>query len=503
MRKIITHTSFCTLLLLTIVLTMLPLARMFHKVEIDYNEGWNAFYSLKAIRGLDLYTHSTEWTSLNYPPTSFYLNGLIGSIFGDFILAGRIVSLISLFLISLSVMYIVYKFSHRLYESSFAALFCLGSFAGFATHYVAMFDPQMLGQVFTLLALMIYFINRESIGKTGHLLIIAILCALGLSVKHSIIAVPLAISIDIFILSKKIFVKWLLVCLSVGIILTGFFLFVFGKELFAQLSFPRTFSISKLIYDSLRFGGKVGLPILFLIPWLFQIVKIDYLRIFFLYLLVGIIAGVIGVSGFGVDVNAFFDSIIGLSLIAGLFFADYNSSKLSKIYTMKFISAVIPIVLISGIIFIFFLKISRIGTDNEIRYGLWRPGILSKINALGAAHLSDAGLISEYKGPVSCQNLLLNYLSGKPFIFDPFYVGEAIVNGKIKESSVLSLIESGYFDIIQLKSVISLPESNVVSYGAVKKIGMSNLTENMKVAIARHYHILWNSVNGWFYVYNR
>jgi hypothetical protein len=486
------------LISLTLALLILPFVRMFYKVEIDYNEGWNSFYSSKAIHESSIYRNLSNWTTVNYPPLSFYINGLMGLLLKDVVLAGRLVSLLSLLFITYMVGYMIYKSSGAIYESLFAAFFCLASIACFATYYVAMFDPQLLGHVFTLLAMAIYCLDFDGVQKAGRLALIALLCALGLLIKHSIIAVPIAISIDILLRSRKIFIRWSLACTAIAIITIMLSLIIFGREIIAQLAFPRTFSVSKLLLDTIRFGVKVGIPIIVLIPWLFHVAKIDRMRIYYIYLIAGIFIGVLAVGGSGVDVNLFFDSYIALPFLIGFFLIDYNNSRLSKIYSSKLIHITVPYLLLAGIILISVLKISRIGSSNEVLYGIWRPGILNKIDALEQAHISDSKAISQYDGPILCENLMLNYLSGKPFVYDPFYMGEAIVKGKIDESEILRLIESGYFVIIQLKSGANLPNT-VMRYGEVKKIGYSKLTENMKIAIASNYHVLWHSINGWFY----
>ena len=45
------HSAFVVLTVTTLVLMAFPVARSFFKAEIDYNEGWKAYYSQNAVQG--------------------------------------------------------------------------------------------------------------------------------------------------------------------------------------------------------------------------------------------------------------------------------------------------------------------------------------------------------------------------------------------------------------------------------------------------------------------
>jgi len=64
-------------------------------VPLDPNEGWNAYLAHAAVTGAPLYPQGLMVN--NYPPLSFYIVGALGTITGDPIVAGRLVSLISFF----------------------------------------------------------------------------------------------------------------------------------------------------------------------------------------------------------------------------------------------------------------------------------------------------------------------------------------------------------------------------------------------------------------------
>jgi hypothetical protein len=500
-RRVILYCALVVLTVATLVLMALPVARSSFKAEIDYNEGWNAFYSQKALRGHPIYAKAAEWTAVNYPPLSFYITGWIGGLLGDVVLAGRMLSILSLLAFSFGIGYIVFRQSGHLFEAFFAGILCVGSFAAFATHYVGMNDPQLLGRACTFAALFLYVLDEKILDKPARVLIIALLCAVGLFIKHSIISLPLALSLDILFRSRKRFLVWLAFFVAAMAALALFGLLVGGRDFLAQLASPRRFFLEKLAIDSVRFAMKIVLPLFVLLPWLFQRLRSNPVRVVSKYFVFGSVFGVYSSGGYGTDVNMFFDCIIALSLLAGLFLTEYAGGRVPRVYFHQVAATLVPLALLFGILSMSFLRILRIGGFNEHRYGIWRPGMYDTLRDAQDAHYQDASRMRQLAGPAICENLLLCFYSDKDFLFDPFFTGEAIVKGKVGEDHLLEKIEKGYFAVIQLESEIARTARTKGTYGPIRKRGRTDrFTENTKIAIADYYRVPWKSLNGVFYV---
>lgn len=52
--------------------------RAFSNVEIENNEGWNAYFADAAMGKMPLYPSASQLITNNYPPLSFYIVGSIG-----------------------------------------------------------------------------------------------------------------------------------------------------------------------------------------------------------------------------------------------------------------------------------------------------------------------------------------------------------------------------------------------------------------------------------------
>ena len=93
-----------------------PVYRAFLNIEIDVNEGWNAYLAEAAFGRGPLYPPLDQLVTNNYPPLSFYIVGAVGRTLGDSLLAGRLVSLASVLAIAWGVALCI----HRMGASRFA-----------------------------------------------------------------------------------------------------------------------------------------------------------------------------------------------------------------------------------------------------------------------------------------------------------------------------------------------------------------------------------------------
>jgi len=80
-----------------------PVYRAFLNVEIEINEGWNAYFADAAMGKMPLYPSADQLITNNYPPLSFYIVGLLGRFVGDPVLAGRLLSLLAMVAIATAI----------------------------------------------------------------------------------------------------------------------------------------------------------------------------------------------------------------------------------------------------------------------------------------------------------------------------------------------------------------------------------------------------------------
>jgi hypothetical protein len=455
--------------------------RMGYSFQIDYNEGWNVYQSLSAIAGKPLYSDYETLAPVIYPPISFFIVGYAGKLLHDPLLAGRAISLISLLIISLEVGVIVRLLGGDNFSSIFSSIYCLGIFVVYARGYVAMNDPQMLAHVFMLTGLVIYLKNKS------QLIVVAFLCCLALFTKHNLFPIPLAITLDVLLHSRKDFIKWIIANLMISSSFLVLILFTLGSGFFYQILTPRGFDPQKLIIFMNR---RLGLPILINLvvttPWLYHAVKNKFNSIVPSFMVMSGIWGIFALSGNGSDINLLFDFFIGLSITTAMsvFFVcknfEFSSSRLLMI------SILLPLSL--GIVIL---------KDFPERFP--RRGTFYSYENMEHAFLADAKYLSSKSGPLICSNMLLCYFADHSLVMDPFLTTEGILSGRFQEDEILAQLERGYYQVVQLDYPISDRYLSERSYTSIQRSETLLFTENFLRALGNNYVLTRETSTGAFY----
>src|SRR5215467_8068511 len=197
-----------------------PVRRIFANVQVNYNEGWNAYRTDMVAKGIPLYRTPPHGLvgATAYPPISFHLVSWLGNT-NTFTVAGRLVSVFALLATGIFVALIVKQgggsgltaiFSFLLYEIGIALL---------RADRIGMNDPQLLGEAFSAAGLYVYV--RDP-GSKRLLCLSALLFCLAGFTKPNLIAFPVAVAVDLLIRSRKSFVIWAgAMFLSAGLLTAG------------------------------------------------------------------------------------------------------------------------------------------------------------------------------------------------------------------------------------------------------------------------------------------
>src|SRR5579883_1616516 len=308
-----------TILVLLSTATILLLTKSFLKIPVlisgDYNEGWNAFYAMRAFNR-SLYPEPNALISNNYPPLSFYIVGSIGHVLGDYIIAGRIFSLASLLIIGLNISLVVNWFTRARIISFFSGLVFVAYMTAYHAEYVGMSDPQLLGHALMLTGLVIFlFFGQE---RLPLLLTVLLMVAGGLT-KHNLITLPLAITTWLFVYKRRSFYIWIAGSLIVLVSCFLVFYLMYGSNFFNDIfAAPREYDIGLIPSKLTRWLT----PSLILLAGGLTFITIPcrnhYTNLIVLYVLFSGIWGIFIMGGEGVDYNAIFDLIIGLTITSGL-----------------------------------------------------------------------------------------------------------------------------------------------------------------------------------------
>ena len=190
------------------LLTAIHLVQIPLRIPLNYNEGWMALLSDRAVGGGVLYPAPGLFVVDNYPPLSFYVIGAVGRLLGDNVAAGRCVALAALAAVTCEVLWSARRLDAGKGAAALGALlFALSNLTWFHA-YVAMADPQWLGQAVTLAGLPLLLQAGDGRLRLGPVIASAVLMTAGGFIKHNLIALPLATALWLAVEDRRAFLAW-------------------------------------------------------------------------------------------------------------------------------------------------------------------------------------------------------------------------------------------------------------------------------------------------------
>ncbi|MBE7217201.1 MAG: hypothetical protein INR64_01875 [Caulobacteraceae bacterium] len=400
------------------------------RISTNPNEGWNAFQAAAALGAGPLYPPPGGLTGNNYPPLSFFIVGWAGRAVGDPILAGRLISLLSVLLTAGSVFLCVQRLAPRRSSApAIAALLLLGFVSTQYRSYLAMDDPQWLAHALMTAALAAILPARAEasptrLGAAGA----AALMVLGGMVKHNLVAFPLAVTVWLALHHRRALAVWLATAAAALLACAVAALAAFGGAFFVDLlAADRRYSAVRML--------KAGLPVLAVLPLLALAVGLvprrrQDTRIDLLLLCVAIALplGVLQRAGEGVNVNAHFEALIALCICGGVFIAQPGPGRRTP-----------AVALLLAAPFMVLAPLALRTSYREVRGHA----------AAQAAWAQMEGRVSAVPGAVACEAPALCYWAGEPFVLDMFLYGQHV--SRRHDASALSLaLDRGAVAAVQL-----------------------------------------------------
>ncbi|MGC4097549.1 MAG: glycosyltransferase family 39 protein [Nitrospira sp.] len=414
-----------------------PIARLFDNISIDHNEGWNAFQVSNLLNNKPLYPAYNELVSNNYPPLSFYLSAGLATLPGDALITMRILSLISLFTVAGLLGACIREMGGRGDVALTISLFFLVFIAMVAGHYVGMADPQWLAHAAQLFGLYL-LLKSKNMGPLFYLSIVMMVAA-GF-IKHNLIVLPIAVFLWLLVSDRTAASRFM----ATGLLATGFFLFTFTmihgmnflQGLFLDCREWHLDRILKMVYRRLTpvlavlMLGTLGCALL---PY--SGIPI----LLFFYFILACVWGAFISGGSGVDVNALFDFVIAAALIGSALLRHADRIECRKHSQVSLVPVLVLVVLVTAVAVPLPYKMMKVRE-------FWKTREL-RIETVA----DDIRYLSNAQGPAMCETLALCYWAGKTFEVDSFMTDQKIRAGVISHSKLTTLIESGYFSVIQLE----------------------------------------------------
>lgn len=381
-----------------------PLAALTRHISLNNNEGWNAYWSTRALAGEPIYTDAASPLSNNYTPLSFYIVGWLGRGIGDLVLAGRLLSLAGLAGAALLVGMIASRVGKPTrWAWAGAATFLLVAVT-MAYRYVASDDPQWMAEAIQLVGLLLLTPRGQTVPSRGRVAAACVILLIAGLIKHNQFALPLAITVGLAIHDRRLLATWLVT----GAVSLGTILMVldslYGPAFIDQVAFhQRTLHLAYII------PALASLSLL--VPA--AIVAAVYLRrlrgwkgdlrltILATFALLAVPLGIFERFGAGVSQNAHFDAVIAVAILLGVVLSSFSRRQLSTVSRLALMTLAIAPAAGKDIVGL------------HRRVDDWR-----EMNRTDEAWREAIQFLSSRRGPIACERPALCYWAGKPYMLD-------------------------------------------------------------------------------------
>lgn len=425
-----------------LVSTVIPVLTIGFHYEKFYSEGWNAYHAARAAAGEILYTGDPE-RLVNYPFLSFYLIGWLKPLFGDVLVIGRAVSLLGLAGTVLGAAIVVRRLGGETLDAVFAAACVLGFQIVQAPAWIAADDPQFLAEALMIGGLVCYLGDRRGIRNLGGA---ALLFALGGFTKHNLLAIPVAVTLDILRNDKRAFATWCGFALAALALLAGLTYAIAGGDALHEILALRPLSLAQMKYHPQKFAIAFKLTVILTLVYLTRALPRGQAVLLRGYGAIALVTAVLFSAGEGISFNVFLDVAVFLGIVAGLALQRWRLAwRAGPRY--RSLLALVPLIIAQPIV-------TRLPANAALLLAL--PRTLA-VDADRAEQFAIAtATLRRYPGPALCESLLMCLEAGKPLLVDTFNTRQMILTGRMREAVLLDEIARHRFAVIELPTGIYL-----------------------------------------------
>jgi hypothetical protein len=447
--------------------------------ERNYNEGWNVYNTQRFLAGEVVYDDNL-WRVNNYPPVSFLVVGGLDRVVGDLLLSGRLVASLSFAALGVLAAMATARLGGNRSEALFAGACALGFSYLAAPDWIAVDDPQTLAEAIMLGGLVVYLsgpADRTRLAATAGLVVLA-----GFT-KHNLPAIPIAITLDLALRSRRHLPFWLAACTGLAAILWGLTVLGAGGSFLAHVLQPRTFAWWGVEFHLFRFLTIFAAPIALTVLFSTRLFARDGF-VLAAYGAVAVASGAL-LSGFeGASYNMLQDAAVFLGIAAGLLVHELR-------YVGAAVLGLVPLL----------LSLPILARVPHALAELDHPERVLRANRdAQRSFLADAAYVADRHGAAICESLLLCHRAGQPFTLDPFNSRQYILAGRLDQGPLIARVAAQDFAVIQLRAEICDGPAAAgcsISHDPPKYL---RFTDDFLYAVDRHYRIDRRSPLGVFYV---
>ncbi|MBV9523234.1 MAG: hypothetical protein JO010_10600 [Alphaproteobacteria bacterium] len=461
------------ILLFSIALAALvpPILTIDEDFEKIYSEGWNAYHAARAAAGEKLYSGDL-WRPVNYPFLSFYLVAWLKPLFGNVLIIGRGLNLAGLAAQGVLGALILRRFGGGAVEMVFAAACILGFQQIQAPAWIVADEPQMLAEAFMLAGLLCHLSGRPGIPRLAGT---ALLLATGGFIKHILVAIPIAVTLDLWWNERRWFLTWCVCLLAAAGAYLGLTYLIAGGDFLHELFAARQYAPHPA-YHLRKFLIAFKVP--FAVCAIFLACRLPGDRAVLLrsYGVAAMLAATLFSATEGVAYNVYLDVAVFMGIAAPLAFKHWHARSRPR-PGAYLIAALLPA-------FVAMPILTRLATAI---HSSWKDDVEQPYEAEETLFREAAAFLRAHEGPALCESLLMCLEAGKPLLIDPFMARSLILAKQLDEAKLVAQIAAHRFAVIELPTVI-YPEGGTRSIQATF-FNPPRFTERTLEAIDRFYRV--------------
>ena len=414
-----------------------PVYRAFLNIEIENNEGWNAYFADAAMGRMPLYPSADQLITNNYPPLSFYIVGLVGRFVGDPVLAGRLLSLVAVPAIATAIALSVRRLGGSGVAARISAAFFVATMSRFFISYVGMNEPQLFSEAIMAFGFLGFLVARSN--DRGYVWPVLVMALAGF-VKHNIIAMPVTVFIWLALYRRREAVKCF--CVAGIAIITGIAVCyaLFGSNFFLNILSPRHYSLKSALHS---FGDlqwvSVGLVACLYNAWARW--RDANVQLCSCLIAIALGSNFLQKSGAGVDINAQFDLVIAVAMGLGLAFTQVSLWPVARHLRSDQAQAILLLAVCVRLLASKQLQPVRLVFDHSFK---------NEIAMREQAMTDSVERVRRITGDVMCpaRTLLVGYRAGKPFVVDAFNAEQRILAGALPKDAITARVAAGTLTIV-------------------------------------------------------
>jgi hypothetical protein len=411
-----------------------PVYRAFLNIEIQNNEGWNAYFADAAMGKMPLYPSAAQLITDNYPPLSFYIVGLGGRLVGDPVLAGRLLSLVAVVAIAIAISLSVRRLGGSKVAGTISAAFFVATMSRFFMSYVGMNEPQLLSEAIMAFGFLGFLVARSN--DRGYVGPVLMMASAGF-VKHNIIAMPLTAFLWLGLHRRREAVKCLCVAAVAITIGTAICYTVFGGNFFLNILSPRHYSVKRAVRGFWELEWvSVGLLACLCNAWARR--RDPNVRLCSCLIAIALGSYFLQKGGAGVTINAQFDLVIAVAIGLGIAYIQISLWPVARPLSRGQAQVILLLVLCGRLLASKQLQPLRLIVDRSF---------INEIAMRERAMTDSVERVRSIQGDVLCP-ALVSYRAGKPFVVDKFNTEQRIKAGALPENAITARVAAGTLTVV-------------------------------------------------------